>query len=105
MSATPPIELEPVCTERCEQLLGEFVAIPSVVGEATRAHEWVAQRLQELGMTVTRYAVEGRSAPLVLGVLEGTGNGPGVLFDAHFDTVHARPDDWSHDPWAADVQD
>ena len=29
--------------------------------------------------------------PLVLGVLEGDGDGPGVLFDAHFDTVHARP--------------
>jgi succinyl-diaminopimelate desuccinylase len=28
-----------------------------------------------------------------------------VLFDAHFDTVHARPADWSHDPWGAEVED
>jgi acetylornithine deacetylase/succinyl-diaminopimelate desuccinylase-like protein len=56
-------------------------------------------------MTVSHYAVEGRKAPLVLGVLEGEGDGPGVLFDAHFDTVHARPDDWSRDPWGAKVED
>ena len=50
-------------------------------------------------MTVEHYAVEGRRTPLVLGVLEGTGDRPGVLFDAHYDTVGALPIDWSRDPW------
>jgi acetylornithine deacetylase len=90
---------------RCEQLLREMVRIRSVVGEATTAHLWVSERLRELGMTVEHYAVEGRKTPLVLGVLEGDGDGPGVLFDAHYDTVHAVPTDWSHDPWGADVED
>ena len=97
--------LAPVSVERCERLLTEMVSIPSVVGDATRAHLWVTARLQELGMSVSHYAVEGRKAPLVLGVLEGDGDAPGVLFDAHFDTVHARPDDWSRDPWGAVVDD
>lgn len=100
--ATP---LPAVPVERCEALLTELVSIPSVVGDATRAHLWVTARLEELGMTVSHYAVEGRASPLVLGVLEGDGDGPGVLFDAHFDTVHARPDDWSRDPWGAHVED
>lgn len=90
---------------RCEQLLTEMVRIKSVVGEPTTAHLWVSERLRELGMQVEHYAVEGRKAPLVLGVLEGDGDGPGVLFDAHFDTVHAVPGDWSHDPWGAEVED
>jgi succinyl-diaminopimelate desuccinylase len=90
---------------RCEQLLTEMVRIKSVVGEPTTAHVWVSERLRELGMQVEHYAVEGRKAPLVLGVLEGDGDGPGVLFDAHFDTVHARAEDWTHNPWAADVED
>jgi acetylornithine deacetylase/succinyl-diaminopimelate desuccinylase-like protein len=94
-----------VSAERCEDLLRQMVRIRSVVGEDTTAHLWVTDRLRELGMTVEHYAVEGRKAPLVLGVLEGDGDGPGVLFDAHFDTVHARPTDWSHDPWGADVED
>jgi acetylornithine deacetylase/succinyl-diaminopimelate desuccinylase-like protein len=105
MNTNPTVALDAVRVERCEQLLRELVAIPSVVGDPTRAHLWVTERLRDLGMTVSHYAVEGRKAPLVLGVLEGDGEGPGVLFDAHFDTVHARPDDWSSDPWGAKVQD
>src|ERR1700687_3923171 len=56
-------------------------------------------------MTVEHYAVEGRRTPLVLGTLEGEDSKPGVLFDAHYDTVGAAPGDWSHDPWGAQVDD
>ena len=94
-----------VSVERCEELLGQLVRLRSVVGEDTKAHSWVTARLRELGFTVEHYAVEGRKAPLVLGVLEGEGHEPGVLFDAHYDTVHARPEDWSRDPWGAQVED
>lgn len=94
-----------VSAERCEQLLKEIVGIRSVVGEDTTAHLWLTERLREIGMTVEHYPVEGRSAPFVLGVIEGEGEGPGVLFDAHFDTVHAVPADWSHDPWDPIVTD
>jgi succinyl-diaminopimelate desuccinylase len=94
-----------VSVERCEELLGQLVRLRSVVGEDTKAHSWVTARLRELGFTVEHYAVEGRKAPLVLGVLEGEGHEPGVLFDAHYDTVHARPEDWTRDPWGAQVED
>jgi acetylornithine deacetylase/succinyl-diaminopimelate desuccinylase-like protein len=104
MSTGQPTKIS-VEVGRCEQLLTELVRIPSVVGDPTTAHLWVSARLRELGMTVEHYAVEGRKTPLVLGVLEGDGDGPGVLFDAHYDTVHARPEDWAHGPWAADVED
>lgn len=94
-----------ITEERCERLLREIVGIRSVVGEDTTAHLWLSERLREIGMTVETYAVEGRKVPLVLGVIEGEGDGPGVLFDAHFDTVHAVPADWSRDPWGAQVED
>jgi len=93
-----------ISTERCEELLREIVGIRSVVGEETTAHQWMTRRLRDLGMTVEQYAVEGRKVPLVLGVLEGEGDGRGVLFDGHFDTVHAVPSDWSRDPWGAQVE-
>jgi acetylornithine deacetylase/succinyl-diaminopimelate desuccinylase-like protein len=93
-----------ITAERCEELLREIVSIRSVVGEDTTAHRWLTTRLSALGMRVEQYAVEGRKVPLVLGVLEG-GDGPGVLFDAHFDTVGARPADWSRDPFTAHVED
>ncbi|HEX8753707.1 MAG TPA: M20/M25/M40 family metallo-hydrolase [Solirubrobacterales bacterium] len=94
-----------ITEERSEQLLREIVGIRSVVGEDTTAHLWLSERLREIGMTVETYAVEGRKVPLVLGVIEGEGDGPGVLFDAHFDTVFAVPSDWSRDPWGAQVED
>ena len=94
-----------ISAERAEQLLKEIVAIRSVVGEETTAHLWLTRQLQEIGMTVEHYPVEGRKMPFVLGVIEGEGDGPGVLFDAHFDTVHAVPSDWSRDPWDAYVED
>ena len=94
-----------ITADRCQDLLSQIVRIRSVVGEPTTAHLWVSDRLRELGMRVEHYAVEGRTAPLVLGALEGDGGEPGVLFDAHFDTVHARPEDWSRDPWGAQVED
>lgn len=94
-----------VDVDRCEQLLSELVSIRSVNGEQTTAHLWLTDRLRELGMTVEHYAVEGRPNPLVLGVIEGEGDGPGVLFDGHFDTVAADAQDWSRDPFKAEVVD
>lgn len=94
-----------ISVERAEQLLREFVAIPSVNGDVTTAHLWMTEQLEEIGMSVEHYPVEGKPNPLVLGVLEGEGDGPGVLFDAHFDTVHAVPEDWTHDPWDPYVED
>ena len=105
MSIDQEIRPLAVSVERCEELLTQLVRLRSVVGEDTKAHLWVSARLRELGFTVEHYAVEGRKAPLVLGVLEGEGDEPGVLFDAHYDTVHARPEDWSRDPWGAQVED
>lgn len=94
-----------ITAERAEQLLKEIVGIRSVVGEDTTAHLWMKKQMEEIGMTVEMYPVEGRTAPLVLGVIEGEGEGPGVLFDGHFDTVHAVPSDWSNDPWNPVVED
>jgi acetylornithine deacetylase len=96
-----PITVEP---ERCESLLRQFVSIRSVVGEDTTAHRWLTAQLTGLGMTVEHYAVEGRRTPLVLGVLEGDGDRPGVMFDGHYDTVAATRADWTSDPFTARVE-
>ncbi|CAB4941262.1 unannotated protein [freshwater metagenome] len=98
-------ELPKASVERVTDLLQQMVRIKSVVGEPTTGHLWVTARLKELGFSVEHYAVEKFPTPLVLGVLEGDGDGPGVLFDAHYDTVHAVPSDWSRDPWGGIVED
>jgi acetylornithine deacetylase/succinyl-diaminopimelate desuccinylase-like protein len=94
-----------ITTERAEQLMREIIGIRSVVGEPTTAHLWLTRRLEDIGMSVEAYPVEGMKSPFLLGVIEGDGDGPGVLFDAHYDTVHAVASDWTHDPFEAHVED
>jgi acetylornithine deacetylase/succinyl-diaminopimelate desuccinylase-like protein len=55
-------------------------------------------------MAVEAYSVDNVPEPLIIGSLEG-GDRPGVLFDGHFDTVFAVPEDWSRDPWSARIED
>ncbi|MGE5407929.1 MAG: M20 family metallopeptidase [Syntrophothermus sp.] len=105
MATEQKTPLSGISVERAEQLLKEIVGIRSVVGEETTAHLWMKKQMEEIGMSVEMYPIEGRKVPLVLGVIEGDGDGPGVLFDGHFDTVHAVPADWSHDPWDPIVRD
>jgi len=95
--------IDAVSEERCRELLVEFVRIRSVVGEKTTAHSWVTEHLRGLGMAVEQYAIDDLPGPLVLGELGG-GNRPGVMFDAHYDTVFAAPDDWSRDPWGGQCE-
>src|SRR5262249_24367071 len=101
MSATATTSvIDRISDARCAELLVDLIRQRSVVGEETTAHRWMAERHRAAGMRVDEYSVENNNAPLVLGELGG-GDLPGVLFDGHFDTVFAVPDDWSHAPWAA----
>src|SRR5258706_4267743 len=93
--------IDSISEERCAELLTQLIREPSVVGEETNAHRWMADRLREAGMRVEEYTVENTPAPLVLGELAG-GDRPGVLFDGHFDTVFAVPGDWTRSPWGAE---
>jgi len=88
-----------ISEQRCGDLLGEFLRIRSVNGERTTAHLWLSERLARAGLKVESYRVEDLPAPLLLGRFERGRERPGVLFDAHYDTVFADPADWSHDPW------
>jgi succinyl-diaminopimelate desuccinylase len=102
MSATATTSvIERITDERCAELLVTLIRQRSVVGEETTAHRWMAERLRAAGMRVEEYSVENTKAPLVLGEL-GEGDRPGVLFDGHFDTVFAVPDDWTRGPWAGE---
>jgi acetylornithine deacetylase/succinyl-diaminopimelate desuccinylase-like protein len=102
MSATATTSvIDRISDERCAELLVDLIRQRSVVGEETTGNRWMAKWLRAAGMRVDEYSVENTIAPLVLGELGG-GDRPGVLFDGHFDTVFAVPNDWSHAPWAGE---
>jgi acetylornithine deacetylase/succinyl-diaminopimelate desuccinylase-like protein len=43
--------------------------------------------------------------PNLVARLRGTGDGPSLCLLSHVDTVLANPAEWTHDPWAADIED
>lgn len=100
--ATPAAIVDSIGEERCAELLSGLIRRRSVVGEPTTAHVWLTGLLRGMGMRVDHYRVESLPAPLVLASRDAGGTQPGLLFDGHYDTVFAAPEDWSHDPWGAE---
>ena len=41
----------------------------------------------------------------LIATLQGTGDGPTLVYLGHVDTVLADADEWTHDPWSGDVVD
>jgi acetylornithine deacetylase/succinyl-diaminopimelate desuccinylase-like protein len=67
------------------EMTTDLVNIASPTGEEAGIADYVARRFQELGLAVERQEVEaGRSN--VVARWRGTGGGPSLLFNGHFDT-------------------
>src|SRR3954449_11523689 len=65
--------------------------------------EWLAGYLEDAGLTVELDGAEPER-PNLVATLKG-GDGPAVGYLSHVDTVLADADDWSADPWGAEVRD
>ena len=84
--------------ELCQKLIRR----PSVSGEERAVAEFLKGTMEKLGydqVEIDRYGS-------VLGRVRGKRPGPTVLMDGHIDTVPVDdPSAWSHDPWAAEIED
>lgn len=101
--------LDAVSAKRPEyvSLLQELIQCKPVnpPGDEYRAAEIIRPRLDDLGFDVEEYTeVEGR--PNLVARLEGTGDGPTLLMNAHMDVVPAEsPGEWPCDPFSGEVID
>lgn len=68
-------------------------------GNEAPAQQWVAERMQKLGMEVDLFdALPGR--PNAVGTLRGTGGGASVILNSHVDVAEVRQRAvWQHDPF------
>jgi acetylornithine deacetylase len=110
-------------TEEVVPLLQRLLSFDTTVADRADpprddlAHQdFVAGYLRDLGAEVTLFTpgvdelrdhpmyqdpqtLEGR--PILWARLPGSGAGPSLLFNGHYDTVAADPiDEWTHDPWS-----
>lgn len=98
----------PIDAQRLIQTLSELVAtdsvnpslVPGAAGEAGVA-DVTTRQMTEAGLAVERYEPEpGR--PSVVGRLAGTGGGPTLMLNAHYDTVGVEGMDAPFDPVVED---
>jgi acetylornithine deacetylase/succinyl-diaminopimelate desuccinylase-like protein len=72
-------------------------------GGERACQEWLAGYLEDAGLTV-ELAGADPERPCLVATLRG-GDGPTLGYLSHVDTVLADPQDWSADPWGAEVRD
>ena len=87
--------LAKVDRQRLVETACDLVDIPSPTGEEQAVAEHLAGVFHELGLQVTWQEVEdGR--PNVVGLLEGAGDGPSLMFNGHMDTSYSGREPWLH---------
>ncbi len=94
MAATAPAGLAAhVDEDRLVRTASSLVDVPSPTGSEQAMGERMAELFAELGLQVQWQQVEdGR--PNVLGVWEGTGGGPSLMFNGHMDTSYSGQEPW-----------
>jgi acetylornithine deacetylase/succinyl-diaminopimelate desuccinylase-like protein len=88
------------------QLLGELVRFDTVnpPGGERPLQEHLAALLTAAGFECELLGAEPRR-PNLVARLRGERPGPTLCYLGHVDTVLAKPDEWTHDPWSGDVAD
>ncbi len=84
------------------KLSEELIGIPSVTGDEEALAFYIQEKLASYGMeTQLQYVTDNR--PNIYGILEGSGPGKRLNYNAHTDTVPAG-DDWDTEPFKAVVK-
>lgn len=108
------------CHDEHVASLQEFVRIPSARGHELAAQQWMACRMESLGLDVemiecdpealaryptwspTDWSYENR--PNVASRWSGIGGGRSLILNAHVDTTSPEPVElWSRDPWGGEI--
>jgi acetylornithine deacetylase/succinyl-diaminopimelate desuccinylase-like protein len=99
-----------IAHDRLVESLRDLIRIPSInppdpAGPELDAARYLAAALRDAGISATVYEpVPGRGSVVARLRGDGTGGGP-LLLLSHLDVVPAPLDGWTHDPFAADVDD
>ena len=87
---------ERVSEERLVRTACALVDIPSPTGSEQAMGERMAELMEELGLQVQWQEVE-EGRPNVLGIQDGTGGGPTLMFNGHMDTSYSGREPWLRD--------
>jgi acetylornithine deacetylase len=83
----------PVDSDRLVEWAKKAIATPSFTGSEQAMAELMAQTFGEMGLRVQWQQVEEGRAN-VLGIREGSGGGPSLMFNGHMDTSYSGRESW-----------
>ncbi len=108
MTRIDPLQptLDSIRTDSAVQLLQTLIRTRSTnpPAEEVTLAAWVHQWLQDRGLRSELKPFDGKRANVVARVA-GTGECPGLIFSAHFDTVPEGDLPWDHPPYGGDVHE
>ena len=104
------------------KFLQDLVAIPSVTGDEAEIQNFVATKLQAMGLTVDMWVPDKEelkkhpayvpvedsydNRPNVVGLYKGAGGGRSLLLNGHVDVIPPGPRaSWQYGPFAAEIHD
>jgi acetylornithine deacetylase/succinyl-diaminopimelate desuccinylase-like protein len=92
--------------EETAEVLARLIRFRTVnpPGDERACQEWLAGYLEDAGLACELRAAEPER-PNLVATLPGGEDGPVLGYLSHVDTVLADKEDWSADPWGADVRD
>jgi acetylornithine deacetylase/succinyl-diaminopimelate desuccinylase-like protein len=98
--------MEKELQEETAEVLARLISFDTVnpPGDERACQEWLAGYLEDAGLEVELHGAEPER-PNLVATLRGREEGPVIGYLSHVDTVLADPEDWSADPWGAEVRD
>ncbi|MBU7315309.1 peptidase [Paenibacillus oleatilyticus] len=113
-----------MCTHSEEGIafLQRLVQVPSTQGHEAAAQALVAEKLQQMGLEVDVWELDGEAlkkhpyfcssrpnfdnCPNVVGILRGSGGGKSIILNGHIDVVpEGEREQWSDDPYSGAIRD
>ncbi|CAN2198950.1 ArgE Acetylornithine deacetylase/Succinyl-diaminopimelate desuccinylase and related deacylases [Candidatus Nanopelagicaceae bacterium] len=88
----------------------DLIRIPSVnygegKGDEKAVAEYVVKSLSEVGITATIYESAANRCNVIARIKGSDSTRPGLVVHGHLDVVPANADDWSVDPFSAEIRD
>jgi acetylornithine deacetylase/succinyl-diaminopimelate desuccinylase-like protein len=96
--------------EEVVQICQDLIRIPSInfgegKGDEKAVAEYVVASLAEVGITATIYESAPNRCNVIANIPGADTTRPGLVVHGHIDVVPANAEDWSVDPFAAEIRD
>jgi len=107
---TDPSHLIPTIEDEVVSICQELIRIPSVnfgegKGDEKAVAEYVVKSLAEVGITAEIYESAPNRCNVIARIKGSDMSRPGLVVHGHLDVVPANADDWSVDPFSAEIRD